>query len=616
MRRIHSLCICPVLILTITWPSAATTAIANWDCVPYQTFDSTFNLGVVAFHETGVDVEFFADGSSLGTVSDPTYNARTDVYEYWVALDAADYADGPVVLTATATPDGGGHTARQLAELTLFANSGGSLTGTAVVWVDCDNGDDDGAGTESDPYQTVERGITEVGDGGRVYLKASRNYLLTSLYGTAGYTHWTTVSAAPGLGPEDVHIAGSNAAGTSSGRYGDDMIRWCNVSFYTDQPEGYHTVFYFTSNQHAWFDSVTIFDTHGRFNGGQPMNGNSPYYVWGTNCLVHDMANGWGGLRGNVNANICSDIYRPGNNTISINFTLYTIDKGTTSAHPDFFQCYCTDGLKENVILYNMKAYNMGAQGVFGCNEACGLRDVAFVNVLLEKDPPESALMSQPGYMEHVLAWHFTTVDHGWTFRDPSNVSGWVVKNGNWSNFNGGEVTTLANSDISHNHFAGLSWNQPEPFGTDATLGDQQFVDTAADDYRVTQDSPCYHSGTPLPGVPADVDGVLYDAATPNRGCFASANSAGITCRTGRAMRTPGFRLSSTDGSVHIAFGTSVPEGTTVQLVDLRGRTVLSHTLGRTADQLTLPGPSAGFYCMRVLSPDAARAEVCVVSDR
>ncbi|MBD3239144.1 MAG: hypothetical protein GF331_01055, partial [Chitinivibrionales bacterium] len=309
-------------------------AIANWDCVPYQIFDATFKLGVVAFHETGVDVQFFADGNSVGRVADPTLNERTGVYEYWVELNAADFADGPVVMTATAIPDGAGHTSRELDPLTLFADAGGSLRGSDVKWVDCDNGDDSGDGTRENPYETIERAVTQVEDGGTVYLEASGNYVLTSHYPAAGHTYWTTVRAAPGLSADDVHIAGNNADGTSSGRYGDDMIRWCMVSFYTDQPEGYHTVFYFNSDQHAWFDSVTIYDVHGRWNGGQPMNGNSPYYVYTTNSLVRDMANGLGGLRNNTNVNIGSDIYRPGNNTISINFTLHTIDKGSTSAHP------------------------------------------------------------------------------------------------------------------------------------------------------------------------------------------------------------------------------------------------------------------------------------------
>lgn len=612
MLRAAVLC-APLLLSIVLRDAAGTTAIANWDCVPYQVFDTTFQLGVVAFHETGVDVEFFADGNPIGRVSDPTFNRRTGVYEYWIELDAAEYADGPVVMTATAVPDVAGHSSRELDSLTLFANAGETLHSGDVKWVDCDNGDDSADGTRDDPYETIERAITRVEDGGTVYLKASRNYVLTSRYPTAHHSRWTTVRAAPGLSADDVHIAGNSHDGTSSGRYGDDMIRWCSVSFYTDQPEGYHTVFYFNSGQHVWFDSVTIYDVHGRWNGGQPLNGNSPYYVYTTNSLVRDMGNGLGGLRNNTNVNIGSDIYRPGDNTISIDFTLHTIDKGATAAHPDFFQCYCTDGLKENVILYNMKAYNMGAQGIFGCNDGCALRDVAFVNILLEKDPPESSLISQPGNMEHVLAWHFTTVDQGWAFRNPSNVSRWVVKNGNWANFNAGEVTALDQSDISHNHFAGLSWNQPSPLGTEATVGDQGFVDTANDDYRVTPQSPCYRSGIPLPGVPADIDGVLYDSDSPNRGCFAAANMNGVVA--GRYMRTgrQAIAVRATARGVHVEICPNLRDGARVCLFDLTGRVLAAHMLREGERTIRFEGLRGGCYAVELAGADGGRTARCVV---
>ena len=48
--------------LTLLFPAyeaqAQTRVIANWDMVPYQTFDKTIKVGVVAFHETGANVEF------------------------------------------------------------------------------------------------------------------------------------------------------------------------------------------------------------------------------------------------------------------------------------------------------------------------------------------------------------------------------------------------------------------------------------------------------------------------------------------------------------------------------------------------------------------------------
>ena len=46
--------------------------VAHWDVVPDQRFSDVFNVGVVAFHTEGVEVEFSVDGSHVFTAEDPT----------------------------------------------------------------------------------------------------------------------------------------------------------------------------------------------------------------------------------------------------------------------------------------------------------------------------------------------------------------------------------------------------------------------------------------------------------------------------------------------------------------------------------------------------------------
>jgi hypothetical protein len=146
-------------ITSLAVPGHGTAVIANWDMVPFQVFDTSINVGVVAFHETGVDVEFRVNGNLVQRVTDPAYNSAVNVYEYWAPLRAADYPDGPISVTATAFPDGSGHTARTLDTLRLYANSNGTLTNSKIVWVDCDNGNDaTGTGAQNTPYQTIEKG--------------------------------------------------------------------------------------------------------------------------------------------------------------------------------------------------------------------------------------------------------------------------------------------------------------------------------------------------------------------------------------------------------------------------------------------------------------------------
>jgi hypothetical protein len=147
------------------------------------------------------------------------------------------------------------------------------------------------------------------------------------------------------------------------------------------------------------------------------------------------------------------------------------------------------------------------------------------VNLLLEKDPPSSFLISQLGEVwDHILLWHVTTVDQGCIIgADPiTSKSNFNVQDCNLGGFNAAAETTLLNSVIAYNHYQSLSWNQPKPMGTNATLGDQGFVDYNNDDYRVTTASKCYQSGVPIPGVLADINGDLYSPVHPDRGCFST----------------------------------------------------------------------------------------------
>jgi len=177
-------------------PLSANQAIANWDLVPGQRIDTIFEVGVVAFHETGVDVEFRVNGGDPITVADPTWNNRTGVYEYWFELDPADYPDGPVVLSATAIPEGAGHQARVLDDVTLYANSGGTVGSNQVLWVAPNGSDSSGNGSEGAPFATIKKAVTTIGDGGTIYLKAG-NYILENMNG-GSFTYWTTVAAPPG----------------------------------------------------------------------------------------------------------------------------------------------------------------------------------------------------------------------------------------------------------------------------------------------------------------------------------------------------------------------------------------------------------------------------------
>ena len=500
----------------------STKTIGNWDVVPGQVFDGTFGVGVVAFHEYGVDVSFAVNGSALSTVENPSYNPRTGVWEYWVELDASDYADGPITVRATINADCPEHVSRELEELELIANAGGTFSTTSQKWVDCATGDDDsGDGSETAPYATIEKGVAEVETGGTVLLAAGTCYRLTSLYDAANHERWTTVQPAPGVTRDQVQIL---AAGPdSTGRFGENNIRWKDVQIYKDVDPGYSTVFYMESGHWVWFDGAELFDAKGQWSGGCVMGGNSGYKVYSTGSLLRDVQNvtGMCGFCRDVEMrDIGSDIFRASSGIMAINTTITGIDVGTTSAHPDFFQLYAPDGNVENIVIYNTKVTNMGAQGIFGGEGT--LRDVAFVNLLMEKDPSDSALLSQiTGDWGHVLLWHVTTVDSGFYLRETSQLADFWVQNNVWHSFHAGAATDLPGSTIDYNLFRNLNWDQPSPMGTNTVEGDPQFIDESTDDYQLSPGSPAKGAGVPLPGVPVGLDGKLYDSAAPNLGAFA-----------------------------------------------------------------------------------------------
>lgn len=500
---------------------APTRAIGNWDVVPYQRFSGTFEVGVVGFHEEGLDVVFAVNGEPVGRVAEPTRNPRTGVCEYFVTLDAADYPDGPVTVTATLEPDCVGHLARELAPLVLHANAGGSLGNDTVLRVDCATGDDDaGDGSPGAPYRTIERAFTLVGDGGTVELAAGGCYELTDDLPPSGYTHWTTVQPAPGVAREEVEIL-TYGPGASTGRFGEDRVRWRNVRLRKDVEPGYSTLFYLESGHAVWFDGAELYDARGQWNGGQLLGGNVPWEAYYTDAYVHDIQNaGYRFGRGVVMENIGSDVFRGASGLLSVNLVVYGIDAGTTDAHPDFFQFYNPDETVENVVVYNARVYDMGAQGIFGGPGE--MRDVAFVNLLMEKDPADSALTSQiTGSWDHVLLWHVTTVDAGFFLRETAALRSFFIQNGLYHTLHAGDATSLPTFTIERNHVATLVWDQPEPMGLYASVGDPGFVDVATDDYHLASGSPAVGRGAPLPGVPVDVEGTPYDPEAPALGCFA-----------------------------------------------------------------------------------------------
>ena len=167
------------------------------------------------------------------------------------------------------------------------------------------------------------------------------------------------------------------------------------------------------------------------------------------------------------------------------------------------------------------RVYDMLAQGIFGTQGP--VKDVAIVNLLLEKDPPEAAFVSQlSGEIDHMLIWNATLVDQTFNFRNSAQLSRFDVRNGVFA----GLATDNPDHDsivIESAHTKKLAWNQKQPLGANPTTGDPAFVNEEVDDYRLSPQSPGHQTGVLCPGVPADVDGIPW-GDKPSRGAFAADN--------------------------------------------------------------------------------------------
>ena len=498
--------------------SDSTGVIANWDVVPYQIVDEPFNAGVVAFHEQGVTVTFYVNGKVVATSEAPAYNPRTDVWEYWFTLDPGQYTDGPLTLAATAGSDNGSASQRTLTPIILYANASHTIAPASPVYVSPDGNDATGNGSVEDPYASIEKGFIKAGDGGTVYLQAGEYQLDVDAGAEQAFVYWTTITAAPGVARADVVIRGNGSTGS---RFYQPMVKFSNVSMYKDA-ETYAVVLRVRDGQHVWVENCDLYDALGHHHGHETF-GNEGGDLFVTDALIRDIMNGSGGtLTRNVTyRNIGGDVFRAASNLTAININVENMDPAE-DAHPDLIQFYHPDSTVSNVILYNVYATDMNAQGIFGSDDGDGAtRDIAFVNILFEKTA-ENYFKSQVGNMNHALFWHITTVNHGMSVNSQSMRNCSVLNNAFFM-LSDGEAVSMPDSDIRYNHYEKLNWNQTNGgMGVGYTTGDPLFRDTATRDFRLAEASPGYRSGTPLECVPADIFGNEFDRVNPDIGAVSN----------------------------------------------------------------------------------------------
>jgi len=477
-------------------------AIARWDVVPYQDFDGLFHIGVVAFHMNGIDrVEFSSNGGPWTPVTEMQFNPRTGVWEYTATLDAADYADGLVEVRARVFPKSAGEvrvlggdivgTASDgVFSMFLHANAQDSLVRKAK-YVSPSGSDDAGDGSRERPFRTIGHAAYASADDRDA--SGSTVYLLPGDYEFGPYSYgkrfrsdasWLTISAAPGVSRDQVRIIGSS----SSDGLKTDMIRLKDL---TIAPRREAAPINAASRPVArlWLDGCRL----------QGLGATSSLSWWSgfeqtycTDLHVSDNRDGLNGLlvRNVLIEDIGSDAFS--NARFVVNATVRNIDRGGVDFHPDVYQLYGPSETFQNIIVYGLEAYDAKSQGIFA-RGLQGVKDSAFVNVLIELTDPIMLSQWRSPMTDHVLFWHVTHLNKPFWFRlDASRGIGDSTLHN--VSFVGSvfesildEAGIIPNGFFDHVHdIRGTSGI----IGVDITTGDPGFKNPGADDYSLLPRSP------------------------------------------------------------------------------------------------------------------------------
>jgi len=584
-------------------------AIARFDVVPHQVFNSTFNIGVIAFHVNGISSVTFnatdeAGNSTFANVTSMILNPRTNVWEYWTTLNASDYNDGNVNITAVAYPNGTGYT-REL-NLTLFANSGNSL-GQIIKYVANNGSDYTGDGTIGNPFRTIEKASVNISDegGDPYYASNGMIYLLAGDYNwtgntsfgnpTTGYS-WLTVSAAPGVSRDSVRIV---AGGTT--RMDAHLLKLKDLTIYNTSLTSS------VGDYDVWLDNVYI-TQDSKFDSIIFIGGTTWDEQYWTNSVINGTQNGVVGtmIARNISIyDILSDAFQNAN--FVINSFVDGIDAEDSGAHPDVYQIYSPNNWIDNRILYNVKAINFDAQGLF-LNPGVGtgndlyqkyLLNSAFVNVLIEKNT-SSALTSQIfPTTSHLLLWHIAQIDLGLLWRTNASDESYYldVRNSILSSI--GEPNSIA-LNLSSNNFVNNHFINDVTLGTNSTNGTAGFTNQTSGDYSPNETSilrnripgngsqivPADLEGTELPTDGTAAIGALQfqsggsDTTAPSITLSAPSNSASVTSasQSFNATFTDGVQLANNTFYLWNSTGNNI-NTTTTTITGTSNSTNLSVTL-------------------------------------
>ena len=412
------------------------TAISHFTLPPNRRVSTTEQVGVVAFHTNDIQhVSFSINSGAATNVTTRTKVTDTDVkgktvthWEYQIEFDPSLYADGAVTFDVTAVPVTG--TSRVLPQMTLFANSGGTLDGSVLTVNSSEN--PGGAGT----YDTIKAALTAAASNGGdilellqegTYLTDDADFQLD--FARTNVDYWTTIRGASGLNAHNV-IMGRSVYGIA--RTKSDRVKYEHLTFDLDQisstyleDTGYGAVPNRIGDT-GWLHDCYVTDALGWAN---PRTYQNQFFrltsvvdgMYVTDSEAYDTTFGFAGSRFQRNCyqrRISSDAYK--GDVFVLNSSLYEMVGSTRTliddVHADVCQCL---GNQENVIFYNVEGANLiDVQGIH--TDQIGspsYDDVAFINYSMQIDDGDP-VCSILGPCDHFLMYNVSIPEQALSFRE------------------------------------------------------------------------------------------------------------------------------------------------------------------------------------------------------
>ena len=380
------------------------TAIARWDVVPWQEFQSNFNVGVVAFHINRIEsVSFSVNDGPWQVVKEATMNPETKVVEYWATISAADCPDGLIEIRAIIKPvigisrvlqgeipswqNNNVTTTNGEHSMWLFANSNKTFV-PKEIYVSAVNGNDGYEGDSDRPFKTLKKALTFATqhDGARIILMTEGEYYPENItHPQFNNQRWVTVEAAPGLDRNQVQIVGESNKQRIIPRI--SRIRWRNLRFRPD------TFLYINESPPVipcclWFDHCLFEPLEFEVNEMIPWRGN----VYSTDSELENFDYGFTNqeLCRNCRVKDTLDAFQRSRLVINCRIDRMRGSSLTVQHHPDVIQTW---GDMKNVIYYGISGSQIDGTQIIFINQPLSdgpqMKDAAFVVIKILNDDPK-----------------------------------------------------------------------------------------------------------------------------------------------------------------------------------------------------------------------------------